>query len=142
MKLESDTNITRLPWWLHGEESACQCRRPGFNPWVRKIPWRRKWQPTLVLLPGTSHEQRSLVGYSPQGRKRVGQDLENKQQQTNITGRLREGSSYSPMNGNPNPRCANLPLSCYQMCSVIMSCWSSSVVAGATCSGFLLSLMY
>ena len=36
-----------------------------FNPWVRKIPWRRKWQPTLVFLPGTFHGQRSLVSYSP-----------------------------------------------------------------------------
>ena len=39
-----------------------QCRRPGFSPWVGKIPWRRKWQPTPVLLPGESHGQRSLVG--------------------------------------------------------------------------------
>ena len=37
-----------------------QCRRPGFNPWVRKIPWRRAWQTTPVILPGESHEQRSL----------------------------------------------------------------------------------
>ena len=49
--------------------SATQCGRPGFNPWVGKIPWRRKWQPTPVLLPGESHGQRSLVGYSPQGHK-------------------------------------------------------------------------
>ena len=42
---------------------------PGFDPWVGKIPWRRKWQPTLVLLPGESYGRRSLVGYSPQGRK-------------------------------------------------------------------------
>ena len=40
-------------------------RRPRFNPWVRKIPWRRKWQPTAVFLSGKSHRQRSLVGYSP-----------------------------------------------------------------------------
>ena len=46
-----------------------QCGRPGFDPWVRKIPWRRKWQPTPVLLPGESHGCRSLVGYSPRGRK-------------------------------------------------------------------------
>ena len=46
-----------------------QCRRPGFDPWVRKIPWRRKWQPTPVYLPGESHGWRSLVGYSPWGRK-------------------------------------------------------------------------
>ena len=44
-------------------------RRPGFNPWVRKIPWRRKWQPIPVFLPGESHGRRSLVGYSPLGRK-------------------------------------------------------------------------
>ena len=48
-------------------ESACQCRRPGFDPWVRKIPWRRKWQPTPVFLPGEFHGQRSLMGYSPDG---------------------------------------------------------------------------
>ena len=45
--------------------------RPGFNPWVGKIPWRRKWQSTPVLLPGKSHGQRSLVGYSPWGRKEL-----------------------------------------------------------------------
>ena len=44
-----------LPWWLSGREYACQCRRYRrcrFNPWVRKIPWSRKWQPTPVFLPG------------------------------------------------------------------------------------------
>ena len=45
--------------------------RFGFGPWVRKIPWRRNWQLTLVFLPGKSHEQRSLVGYSPQGCKEL-----------------------------------------------------------------------
>ena len=40
-------------------------RRPGFDSWVEKIPWRRKWQPTPVFLPGESHGQRSLAGYSP-----------------------------------------------------------------------------
>ena len=49
--------ITALPWWLSVKESTCQCRRGGFEPWVGKIPWRRKWQPTLVFLPGTSHGQ-------------------------------------------------------------------------------------
>ena len=43
--------------------------RPGFDPWVRKIPWRRKWLPTPVFLPGKSHGRRSLVGYLPQGGK-------------------------------------------------------------------------
>ena len=46
-----------------------QCWRPGFDPWVGKIPWRRKWQSTPVLLPGKSHGLRSLVGYSPWGCK-------------------------------------------------------------------------
>ena len=46
-----------IPRWLGGKESACQCRRPRrrqFDPWVRKILWRRKWQPTAVFLPGKS----------------------------------------------------------------------------------------
>ena len=55
-----------------GKESACQCRRPGFDPWVEKFPWRRKWQPTPVFLPGESHGQRSLAGYSPCSRKKSG----------------------------------------------------------------------
>ena len=46
-----------------------QCRRCGFNCWVGKIPWRRKWQPTPVFLPGKSHGQRSLAGYRPWGQK-------------------------------------------------------------------------
>ena len=46
-----------------------QCRRPRFNPWVRKIPWRREWLPTPVFLPGESHGQRSPAGYSPWGLK-------------------------------------------------------------------------
>ena len=68
-----------LPWSFSGKESSCQCRRCGFDPWVRKIPCRRKWQPTPVFLPGESYGQRSLVGYSPWGRKRVGYDLAIKQ---------------------------------------------------------------
>ena len=57
--------INGLPRYLSGKESSYQCRRWGFDPWVGKIPWRREWQPTPVLLPGESHGQRSLVGYSP-----------------------------------------------------------------------------
>ena len=53
----------------------------GFDPWVKKISWRRKWQPTAVFLLGKSHRQRILVGYSPQGLKRIGHDLVTKQQQ-------------------------------------------------------------
>ena len=45
----------RLPWWLSGKEISCQWRRRGLGPWVGKIPWRRKWQPTPGFLPGESH---------------------------------------------------------------------------------------
>jgi len=48
-----------------------QCGGPEFNPWVRKIPWRRKWQPTPAFLPGESHGWKSLVGYSPRGCKEL-----------------------------------------------------------------------
>ena len=61
---------TGFPGGTSGKEPACQCRgwkSLGFDPWVGKIPWRRAWQPTLVFLPGESHGQRSLVGYSPWG---------------------------------------------------------------------------
>ena len=50
-------------------KTAPQCKSPSFNPRVRKIHWRRKWQPTPVFLPEKSHGQRSLVGYSPSGCK-------------------------------------------------------------------------
>ena len=53
------------PGGTSGKEPACQCRRCksyGFNPWVRKIPWRRKWQPIPVFSPGESHGQRNSVG--------------------------------------------------------------------------------
>ena len=59
-----------LPRWLSGKELACQCRRHrrrGFGLWVGKIPWRKKWQPTPVFLPGKSHGQRNLMGYSMWG---------------------------------------------------------------------------
>ena len=52
--------------------------RPGFDPWVGKIPWRRKWQPTPVFLPGKSHGQGSLAGCSPWSCKRVGHNLATK----------------------------------------------------------------
>ena len=58
---------------LLSEVGAClQCRRPGFHPWVGKIPWGRKWQPTPVSLAGKFHGQRSLVGCSPWGLKESG----------------------------------------------------------------------
>ena len=50
---------------------AGDTRRCGFDPWVGKMPWRRKWQPILEFFPGKSHGQKSLAGYSPWGCKRV-----------------------------------------------------------------------
>ena len=72
-------NLLGLPRWgfpggTSGKELAYQCRRCKrlkFNPWVRKIPWRRAWQPTLVFLPGESHGQKSLEDYSPYGCKEL-----------------------------------------------------------------------
>ena len=59
-----------LPRGTSSKEPPCQsrrCKRCGFDPWVRKIPWRRKWQPTAVFLLKESHGQRSLAGYGPWG---------------------------------------------------------------------------
>ena len=67
-----------MPSWMAfpagaaGKEPACQCRRHKrcrFNPWVRKLPWRRAWQPTPAFLPGESRGQTRLVGYSPWGHR-------------------------------------------------------------------------
>ena len=68
----------RLPRLVSVKESACKCRRRVFDPWVGKLPQRRKWQPLLVFWPGEFHGQRSLVGYSPWGR-RARHDLVTKQ---------------------------------------------------------------
>ena len=54
--------------WLRWWRICLQCRKPRFDSWVGKIPWKREWQPTLVFLPGEPHGQRSLAGYSPWGR--------------------------------------------------------------------------
>ena len=51
--------------------NAGHMKRCEFNPWVRKIPWRRAWQPTPLFLPGESHGQRSLAGYNPWGRREL-----------------------------------------------------------------------
>ena len=61
-----------FPGGISGKEPACRCmrhKRCGFDPWVRKIPWRRAWQPTPVFLPGEFHGQRSLAGKGPWGHK-------------------------------------------------------------------------
>ena len=61
-----------LPRWLSSKDSACQCRgckKCRFDPCIGMTPWRRKWQPTPVFLPGKFHGQRNLAGYSSWGHK-------------------------------------------------------------------------
>ena len=64
-----------FPGGASSKDPSVQCgrfKRRSMDPWVGKIPWRRrKWLPTPIFLPGKSHEQRSLVGYSPRGRKEL-----------------------------------------------------------------------
>ena len=67
LKTESDYQVQSLS----GKNSACQCRRPEFSHWIRKILWRRTWQPIPVFLLGKSHGQRNLVDYSPWGCKEL-----------------------------------------------------------------------
>ena len=65
-----------FPGGASGKDSTCQCRRCKrcrFDSWVGKTPWRRTWQPTPIFLPRKSHGQRSLAGYSPQGRNESAQ---------------------------------------------------------------------
>ena len=57
-------DLDGIPWW---GRVCLPCRRPGFNPWVGKISWRRKWHPTPVFLPGKSHGWGILAGYIPAG---------------------------------------------------------------------------
>ena len=72
-------SLGRAPWglpgWLSDKESACQCRRckrHEFDPWIGKIPWRKKWQLTLAFVLGKYHRQRNLPSYSPRGHKKSG----------------------------------------------------------------------
>ena len=86
-----------FPGGASGKEPACQCRRwktCGFNPWVGKIPWRRESQPTPVFLPGESHGQRTLAGYSPWGHKEL-DTTEHKHAQT--PGYLFYNMGYNPI---------------------------------------------
>jgi len=68
-KYEPDTDYTRVfclaSLVAQNVKNSPAMQRPGFNPWVRKIPWRRAWQPIPVFLPREFHGQRSLVGHSP-----------------------------------------------------------------------------
>ena len=71
-----------FPGSSDGKESACSAGDLEFDPWVGKIPWRSKRLPTPVFLPGKSHGQTSLVGYSPRGHKEL--DMTERLTQTHI----------------------------------------------------------
>ena len=60
-----------LPLQCRWLQTRLQCRRCEFKPWVRKMPWIRKWQPAPVFLPGEVHRQRSLVSYSSRGHQEL-----------------------------------------------------------------------
>jgi len=68
------TRIKELSWWLSGKESACQCRRYGFDPWVGKTPLEKEMAAHSNILAGKLHGQRGLAGYSPWGHERVRHD--------------------------------------------------------------------
>ena len=86
-----NTPNTGLPWWISGKEFSCQCRRLRFDPWSRKIPWRRKWQPSPVFFPGKSNGWRSLVVYNPWGCKGL-----------NVTQRLNNNKNKQPVQSQKN----------------------------------------
>ena len=80
-KINRDEPLSGLPWWFSGKESACQCR---FHPWVRKIPWRRKPEPTLIFLPGKAIDRGAWWATVHGVTKRVRHDLTTKQQPLSI----------------------------------------------------------
>ena len=109
-----------LPVW-RGKEPTCQCRRHRFDPWVRKIPWRRKWQPTPVFLPGQFRGQRSLTGYSPWGHRQT--------DTTEHTCMLTAWSIPTLLSlGKEETQCASTPLCPRQVCisaTVLQFQWDS-----------------
>ena len=88
MQLRFEPHSVRLPTWCSGKESACQGKihtRFGFDPWVGKIPWRRKWQRTTAFLPEKFCGQRSLVGYSPKCHKELDMTEHTRTHKHNLT---------------------------------------------------------
>ena len=67
--LSSDPILGPLEFSPSADITVPEVQETRFDPWVRKIPWRREWLPTLMFLPGELHGQRNLVGYSPRGRR-------------------------------------------------------------------------
>ena len=93
-------SINGLPWWLSGKESICQAGNAGLiDPWVGKIPWRRKWHPTPVFLPGKSHGHRCLAGCGPWGCKRFGHNLVTNQYKNHSIKTLPWCSFVFPLSG-------------------------------------------
>ena len=108
-----------LPMQCSGEEFACQYSRCGFNPWVGKISWRRKWQPTPVFLPEKSHGLRSLVGCSPRDHK----ELDTTEQLSVHAFRKLEQTNMYSLSGH---RCNQLSIHSYQhLCSYLDREWPS-----------------
>ena len=96
------SQLCRLPRWLSGKESTCQCRshrRPGFDPWVRKIPWRRKWLCTPVFLPGKFHGQRECGGPQFIGSQRTGHNWATECTHTFSALVTSQGNSLTPLWG-------------------------------------------
>ena len=120
-----------LPMWLSGKESACQCRsyrRLRLDPWVGKIPWRKKWPSTWVFLPGKSHWQRSVEGYSqPMGSHIVRHDWPTEQQY--LVNNFLQDCLISQVEGK-TWLCMNLWFRYFSYCSAFSSVqFSRSVVS-------------
>ena len=64
-----------LPKWLSDKESACHCRRHGFDPWIGKVPWRRKWQPLQYFYLENTMDRGAWWATVQRGHKRLRQDL-------------------------------------------------------------------
>ena len=104
-----------LPGWHSSNVSACQCRRHKrcrFDPWVGKIAWRGKWQPTPVFLPGAPHGQGSLASSSPWGCKGLDTaEHTHAFSPTNpLPARLPHNTEQSSLCSTVGPCCCNLPL--------------------------------
>ena len=80
------SSILRPPWWLRPQRILLQCSRPGFDPSVGKIPWRRAWQPTPVFLPEESLWTEEPADYSPRGHKESDIAEQQAQHSTDIQG--------------------------------------------------------
>ena len=99
-----------FPGGAIGKESACQCRRHKkcrSDLWIKKIPWKRAWQPTPVFAPGEFHEQRSLVDYSLYGHKQLDTTEATAHTHTHTRARARVHHSYGEK--NPLEICLQTP---------------------------------